>query len=359
MDFSSLISKEISKKRKKVHNKVHKSNPIPNNHKTIQKNDKSIPKIHQEPKVETKQPVEPTVEPTVEPPVSSDELTEEQLNFKLSEFNQPIDDSLTTKEKITKLKQLLRYQTKNEKYKQWLDKEAPFYQDPTKQLITLDQISNIQTNKDNLYIILRVYTKEMIKTWEGSIQSSDKEQQLLLFETKRDIVPLLYELRTGKLTDDILTSLSTIIYYIQQKDYRHANESYMKLSIGNVAWPIGVLNVGIHARSASERITGQKKTANIMIDDKTRRWITSVKRLITMAREIKDIKEFVELARRADIKSAVVKVNKKINANGKKFKQTKFKVRGSKYQYTLVVNDASKAKKLQQSLPPTLKITNL
>lgn len=78
-----------------------------------------------------------------------------------------------------------------------------------------------------------------------------------------------------------------------------------------------------------------------------------------LQREITDIKEFVELARRADIKSAVVKVNKKINANGKKFKQTKFKVRGTRYQYTLVVNDAAKAKKLQQSLPPTLEIKNL
>ncbi|CAI5756817.1 unnamed protein product [Candida verbasci] len=78
-----------------------------------------------------------------------------------------------------------------------------------------------------------------------------------------------------------------------------------------------------------------------------------------MAKQITDIKEFVELARRSDIKSAIVKVNSKINKNGKKFKQTKFKVRGSKYQYTLVVDDASKAKKLQQSLPPTLKITNL
>ncbi|EDK43007.1 60S ribosomal protein L38 [Lodderomyces elongisporus] len=78
-----------------------------------------------------------------------------------------------------------------------------------------------------------------------------------------------------------------------------------------------------------------------------------------MAREIKDIKQFVELARRSDIKSAIVKTNTKLNANGKKFKQTKFKVRGSRYQYTLVVNDATKAKKLQQSLPPTLKVESL
>lgn len=83
------------------------------------------------------------------------------------------------------------------------------------------------------------------------------------------------------------------------------------------------------------------------------------KPILTFQREIKDIKEFVELARRADIKSAVVKVNKKINANGKPFKQTKFKVRGSRYQYTLVVNDSTKAKKLQQSLPPTLEIKTL
>lgn len=65
------------------------------------------------------------------------------------------------------------------------------------------------------------------------------------------------------------------------------------------------------------------------------------------------------MARRADIKSAVIKTNKKLNAKGKQFKQTKFKVRGSRYQYTLVVNDVTKAKKLQQSLPPSLEIKTL
>lgn len=78
-----------------------------------------------------------------------------------------------------------------------------------------------------------------------------------------------------------------------------------------------------------------------------------------MAREIKDIKQFVELARRADVKSASIKTNTKINAAGKKFKQTKFKVRGSKNLYTLVLNDAEKAKKVVQTLPTTLKVTTL
>ncbi|SCU82349.1 LADA_0C04632g1_1 [Lachancea dasiensis] len=78
-----------------------------------------------------------------------------------------------------------------------------------------------------------------------------------------------------------------------------------------------------------------------------------------MAREITDIKEFLELARRADVKTATVKINKKLNKAGKPFRQTKFKVRGSRYLYTLIVNDAGKAKKLIQSLPPTLKVNKL
>ncbi|GME78165.1 unnamed protein product [[Candida] boidinii] len=75
--------------------------------------------------------------------------------------------------------------------------------------------------------------------------------------------------------------------------------------------------------------------------------------------KIKDIKQFVELARRADVKTATIKTHSKVNANGKKFRQTKFKVRGSKNLYTLIVNDATKAKKLIQSLPPTLKVTEV
>ena len=62
-----------------------------------------------------------------------------------------------------------------------------------------------------------------------------------------------------------------------------ANETYLKLSIGNAAWPVGVRSVGIHQRAADLKITGsdQKTATNIMMGDKTRRWITAVKRLIT------------------------------------------------------------------------------
>ncbi|ODV98085.1 hypothetical protein PACTADRAFT_185529 [Pachysolen tannophilus NRRL Y-2460] len=78
-----------------------------------------------------------------------------------------------------------------------------------------------------------------------------------------------------------------------------------------------------------------------------------------MAREITDIKQFIELSRRSDIKTATIKTNVKFNKVGKKFTETKFKIRGSKNLYTLVVKDVAKSKKLQQSLPPTLTVETL
>lgn len=63
-----------------------------------------------------------------------------------------------------------------------------------------------------------------------------------------------------------------------------------------------------------------------------------------MPREIKEIKDFLLTARRKDAKS--VKIMKK------KDESVKFKVRCSRYLYTLTVQDKEKAEKLKQSLPP-------
>lgn len=43
---------------------------------------------------------------------------------------------------------------------------------------------------------------------------------------------------------DVLGRLSEIIHYMQSRQYQRANDSYLRLSIGNAAWPIGVTMVG-------------------------------------------------------------------------------------------------------------------
>lgn len=66
-----------------------------------------------------------------------------------------------------------------------------------------------------------------------------------------------------------------------------------------------------------------------------------------MPREITEIKEFLLTARRKDAKS--VKIKKNVD-------NTKFKVRCSRFLYTLVITDKEKAEKLKQSLPPGLQV---
>ena len=62
-----------------------------------------------------------------------------------------------------------------------------------------------------------------------------------------------------------------------------------------------------------------------------------------MPKQISDIRDFLQKARRKDAKSVKIKKTKT---------STKFKIRCSRYLYTLVVEDAEKAEKLTQSLPP-------
>ncbi|KAL7697267.1 ribosomal protein l38 [Lotmaria passim] len=65
-----------------------------------------------------------------------------------------------------------------------------------------------------------------------------------------------------------------------------------------------------------------------------------------MPREIKTLKEFLAICSRKDARC--VKVKKNPNA-------TKFKVRCSRYLYTLVVNDKKKAEKIERSIHPSVK----
>lgn len=63
---------------------------------------------------------------------------------------------------------------------------------------------------------------------------------------------------------------------------------------------------------------------------------------IAQPKESKDIRAFVQLVRREDAKSIKVKENEDC---------TKFKLRLSKYLYTLAVRDAAKAAQLAKTLP--------
>ncbi|KAJ4721648.1 putative 60S ribosomal protein L38 [Melia azedarach] len=67
-------------------------------------------------------------------------------------------------------------------------------------------------------------------------------------------------------------------------------------------------------------------------------------------KQIHEIKDFLLTARRKDARSVKIKRSRDV---------VKFKVRCSKYLYTLCVFDSEKADKLKQSLPPGLSVQDL
>lgn len=71
---------------------------------------------------------------------------------------------------------------------------------------------------------------------------------------------------------------------------------------------------------------------------------------VLQPKRIEEIKEFLLTARRKDARSVKIKKSGDV---------TKFKVRCSRYLYTLCVTDSDKADKLKQSLPPGLQVLEI
>lgn len=143
-------------------------------------------------------------------------------------------------------------------------------------VIYLNEIGTDDTQE--LSMRVNRYIKTILAKWDKIVEETTEDVGLIK-ETKKDLFPILVKLRKDTVEPNQLISILTIFYHFQRKEFLKANESYMNLSIGNTAWPIGVMSVSIHARSSQAK-TGQSG-ANIMIDEVTRKWITGLKRLIT------------------------------------------------------------------------------
>lgn len=94
--------------------------------------------------------------------------------------------------------------------------------------------------------------------------------------------PLFKMLRSKETPLDIERALWLITESMRKRNYRDAMDVYMRLAIGNAPWPVGVTMVGIHARSARERIYSQAQ-AHVLHDERTRKYLQAVKRLISYA----------------------------------------------------------------------------
>ncbi|PHH55625.1 Pre-mRNA-splicing factor 18 [Ceratocystis fimbriata CBS 114723] len=99
---------------------------------------------------------------------------------------------------------------------------------------------------------------------------------------REDMKPLFRKFEKDDIEDSVLEPIVEIVKAAQERRYVDANDGYLRLSIGKAAWPIGVTMVGIHERSAREKLHNGEK-GHVMGDEVTRKYLQSIKRCLTFA----------------------------------------------------------------------------
>ncbi|KAK3065470.1 hypothetical protein LTS18_006181 [Coniosporium uncinatum] len=104
-----------------------------------------------------------------------------------------------------------------------------------------------------------------------------------MVQARDNMRPFFKRMEKSDIPDDVLAPVTEIVRAAQERRYVDANDGYLRLSIGKAAWPIGVTMVGIHERSAREKLHGENTQAHIMSDEVTRKYLQSIKRCLTFA----------------------------------------------------------------------------
>ncbi|KAJ2230404.1 hypothetical protein H4R99_003235 [Coemansia sp. RSA 1722] len=149
----------------------------------------------------------------------------------------------------------------------------------------------LRSDIDRLHTLLYVYFKRLVYEWSDFLDSRPEDERRsaegkMTAATQRQAAdylrPLFRNLKGRKLPADVLARITEIARNMLDREYMRANDAYLQLSIGNAPWPLGVTQVGIHARAARENINAEK-VAHVLNDEVQRKWIQSIKRLIRFA----------------------------------------------------------------------------
>ncbi|KAF3926203.1 hypothetical protein ABW21_db0208001 [Orbilia brochopaga] len=126
-------------------------------------------------------------------------------------------------------------------------------------------------------IMLSGRDEELKESYQGRLATQAMKQ------ATENLQPLFRHLKRGNLDEEVFGKIAELVIEAQARRYVRANDVYLRLSIGNAAWPIGVTMVGIHERSAREKLHEKGKSAHIMSDEATRKYLQSIKRCLNFA----------------------------------------------------------------------------
>ena len=137
----------------------------------------------------------------------------------------------------------------------------------------------------------RIYRhfKGLLQQWEADLQARPEDVKRSLAgrnETKKvkqckDYIRPLFQLcKRRQLEENLLNKLDQMVQFCEEGEFVRAHDAYLDVAIGRAAWPIGVTMVGIHARTGRAKIESSN-VAHVMNSELQRKYLTSVKRLLT------------------------------------------------------------------------------
>lgn len=148
---------------------------------------------------------------------------------------------------------------------------------------------------DDPHKTIHRFFKNLLRQWENELVNrpdavkrtlTGRNETKTLKQCKDYIRPLFKLCKNRTLEENIMGSILNIVNFCKEGEFVKANDAYMDLAIGRAAWPIGVTMVGIHQRTGRERINADK-VAHVMNSELQRKYLTSVKRLMTYCQKLR------------------------------------------------------------------------
>ena len=133
--------------------------------------------------------------------------------------------------------------------------------------------------------------KQLMKLWEHELESREPAEAAsqqgrtataAFQQCKRHMKPFYKMLKAREMPLDVLGTMVEITTFMQQREYVKAHDAYIKCAIGNAPWPMGITGTGIHERQGRQHLR-EDKVAHVMNDETQRKYLQSVKRLMSFA----------------------------------------------------------------------------
>ena len=136
--------------------------------------------------------------------------------------------------------------------------------------------------------------KQLVQLWEKELaerpaqetaSAAGRSATAAFQQAKRHMRPFFRLLRTREMPLDVLGTMVEITTFMQQREYVKAHDAYIRCAIGNAPWPMGITGTGIHERQGRQHLR-ESKVAHVMNDETQRKYLQSVKRLLTFAQRV-------------------------------------------------------------------------